>query len=367
MCQSSQTVHSSNTYCVLIESIGRGTPASAAAVAKGLGRPASEVVRCLYTAPAVLVEKVDRNVAEQLNELLESIGYEARVVEMGGFVQETPELYDISLYLQEASKLTTVANKLSKFIGLSESDAVQALLNPPGVVLGSVSRATVAALEALLDGDADLLACPQNKTLYDVFVGELPEVIRRRLLDDLKSRGIPLLGESGLVASSIEISRLEDIWQRYKANAGLKVVNQAFLRFDIQLDSSVSDLTDAQIDCFRRNTDIPENLLAQVVQAAPVTIIESLPKTSLDRVLDDFYKTDIPVSAHLITFQSLGLKVINAQDLSYVNEVLDAFSIGETLQEIPATLPCAFPEIQARVIRRSLESAGATVELVSEL
>lgn len=48
---------------VVVQSIGSATLTSAAAVAKGLGISAAEVVNCLYKAPAVLVDKVERNLA----------------------------------------------------------------------------------------------------------------------------------------------------------------------------------------------------------------------------------------------------------------------------------------------------------------
>ena len=57
-------------YAVVIQSIGRASLSSAAAVAKGLGVSAADVVQCLYRAPAILVDHIEETVAAHLAKLL---------------------------------------------------------------------------------------------------------------------------------------------------------------------------------------------------------------------------------------------------------------------------------------------------------
>ena len=355
----------SDLYRVVITSIGRALPASAVAVAQGLAVPALKVVKCLYTAPATLVDDVEYKVAEQLVELLNSIGYESEMMSIDQAEPEESELYDVALYLTDAEKMAGAVNQLASFLGMSEADATRVLIEPPGVALGGISWPTVMAFKQHMKNYVEVTASTQNNARYEIFLNDLPAVTEQRLFADLAASGIELIAKRGLIASDITAGQLESVWQRYKANPALKVVNQAFLRFDIQLEAQAMPLTKEQVACLLQHTDIPVDMVQRVAEMAPVTIIESLAKEQLKHIFDHFSQANVLITANLVTFQTLGLTISEATDLNSINEILNAFSVEEKLQTLPSTLSCVFPEIQARVIRSALESNGALVELVA--
>ena len=77
-------------FRILIKSVGTARPSASAAVAKGLGLPASTVIARLYRAPAVLVDGIDEPVAERMAGFLGDIGYEA---EVQGMAEKTYKNY----------------------------------------------------------------------------------------------------------------------------------------------------------------------------------------------------------------------------------------------------------------------------------
>ncbi|WP_187410909.1 pectate lyase [Saccharophagus sp. K07] len=363
--QNSDSLTPSGTHGVLIQSVGTATLTSAAAVAKGLGISAAEVINCLYRAPAVLVDKVEQKIAEQLSRLLTDIGYEVTVIDDTSAIPKNNELFDVALYLKDASQLPEATRKLSKFIGMSEEEASKMLLQPPGMALGSVSEATVNAFREFMGDTVDMIAAPQADARYDVFLGECPTIVQKRLLEDLTAAGIPLSANSGLIATGVERSAIDPIWQRHKTNGALRIIQQDFLRFDVVLQQAPNaPLSNEQRRVLEDIVEIPQDIADEVVASAPVTLLESIPSREVPCILEALAQAQLTVAAELITFQALGLKITACAQTAAVNAVLNAFGIPHTFRRAPEILPNAYPEIQARVIRDALERAGASVELL---
>jgi len=352
----------SDSYSVVIQSIGRASLASAAAVAKGLGISAADVVQCLYRAPAILVDHIEERVAAHLAGLLASMGFHADALPSAAAPAKTSELFDVALYLQDASRLGEAAERYAQFTGLPQADAIKMLLQPPGLALGSVSAATVQALADAMGDSVELVSTSQTQGLFDVFLADCPAVVKKRLLDDLTAAGVPLINDSGLIASGINRRALDPIWQRHKTNSALRIVHQDFLRFDLTLLPLAQALTPAQKNALVDWVDIPLELTDEVAQAAPVAIRESIAYGDLNPILEGFAQVDLAVRADLITFQLLGLTIMSCPDLAALNRLLASFNCNTVVTRLPATLNEQFPEIHARVLHASLQQAGVQVE-----
>jgi hypothetical protein len=352
-------------YAIVINSIGTATLGSAAAVAKGLGITAAQVVNCLYKAPAILVDKVEQQLATQLTRLLTDIGYDAKVVAQDELSkQASPPLFDIAVYLKDAQQFAAAVKKISGFIGLGEEDASRMLLSPPGVVLGSVSQASVDAFKRYVGDLVDIIAAPQTDARYDLFLGECADIVKNRLLEDLQKNNVMILAQSGLIASGLDSQQINIIWNRHKTNSNLRVVNQAFLRFDLVLQPLSSPLTSTQIRFLNQLAEIPEEYIADVVASAPVTLLESVSAKKTADCLETFHSIGLEVNAELISFQTLGLRIVDAIDINRLNLVLKSFNLDHPFRRPPEELPFRFPEIQARLIRAALENTGARIEFI---
>lgn len=365
---SSHSIHSTEapTFRVLVKSVGRAKPATAAVIAAGLGVPISSVVANLYRAPSVLVDKVTLDIATNLKNLLREIGYEAEVQSDCEPIPKAPALYDVSLYLNDAGKLAAAAEKLAAFIGVSTEDAVQAIMKPPGVVMGSISPATIDALTTMIDGDAELLISAQDSARYDIFLGDISDVVLQRLKADLAHLGVTCIADSGLIAADLDKQCVENLWERYQGSGVLLIVNRAFLRFDIILQKHDS-ICDRQRQLIQKVADVPSDMVADVVRAAPVALLESVPFAKIDGLLSEFEKVGLAVQADLITFQVLGIQIESCRDRAQLSRVLTKLGVAGYSEQakLPLALPDVYPELQARMILATLEDLGVQASLIA--
>lgn len=366
------SVNSENSYRIMVTSIGNAKPSSAVAVAKGLGISAAEVIRCLYRAPSVLVEKVELPIAEKLLELLTGIGYEVELEPCSKPVATNTQLFEVAIYLKDASLFTVATQKLADFLGMKEDESSKLLLTPPCTVLGGVSEVTIEAFKRHMADCVELIVSPQGEGLYHLFLADCPVIVRNRLFQDMRSADIDVLSESGLIAANVSHEKMNALWIRHNSNTALRAVNQQFLRYDLTLLATSNDegvdlsrLSDQQRQILHKLTDIPEDLIDEVIQAAPVAIIESVSQDQTLSLMEAFQKAEIPVQADLITFQYLQLKINSTPDIDAVNQFLNTFSIAPIQGKLPQTTHDIFPEIQARVLQNALAQTGNEVELVT--
>lgn len=356
-----------NLCAVIINSLGSATLSSASAVAKGLGITTAQVVNCLYRAPAVLVDQIEHSLASHLTKILIEIGYDASLCPQQDIdIPSQPPLYDVAIYLKHPERFSTAVDKLSQFIGLSPEDASRAVLTPPGLVLGSISKATVDSFTAFIGDTLDIIAAPQNDANYYLFLGECPEIVKSRLFTDLESQKITILARDGLIAADVNTQTMESLWSRHKTNSALKAINSNFLRYDIILLPPQTTFCVAAKTHLANLTGIPAQYIDDIVKSAPVTIIESLEATKLEPLLTAFAEHNILVRAELINFQMLGLRIAQSSNIHQLNQLLAQFSLSHECKSTPCELPFRFPEIQARLIKSVLENAEHQVEFIHE-
>jgi len=123
MIEAAVTPADAQQFRILIKSVGTARPSASAAVAKGLGLPASTVIARLYRAPAVLVDGIDEPVAERMAGFLGEIGYEAEVQGMSEPAPVPAPLNDVAVYIEDARQFQQVVEKLASFLGVAEPDA----------------------------------------------------------------------------------------------------------------------------------------------------------------------------------------------------------------------------------------------------
>ncbi len=353
-------------YRILIKSVGSALPSTSAAVAKGLGLPTATVVSRLYRAPAVLVDGLDKPLAQRMLSLLSDIGYEA---EMQGETEPAPTpvpLFDVAIYIEDAQRLQHAVDIVAKFIGITETDATKMIMAPPGIVLGSVSEATIRSFKDQMGEKISVISSQPKKASYDLFLTDGPDVVRSHLLADIAKAGLASNGTSGLVVSNVDYATAQDLWKRHQASGLLRIVNRDFLRFDIILNraDTVNRPDQEQIKALELLAGVPAEMAEDVFSEASITLLEAVPSAELTNYMEAFSKARLNVQANLITFQTLTLEVqsiSNHVSLLRTFERLGLPKQGATLPRPPFRIPGAMPELQARVIRTALEDAGAQV------
>jgi hypothetical protein len=364
-----------NQFRILIKSIGDAQPAASIAIAKGLNLPTAVVVSRLYSAPSILIDGIDEVTARGITKLLSGLGFEAESQDTTLPPPDAPVLYDVAIYIKDARQFQYAIEKISEFTGIIEDDAARMIMSPPGVILGSVSKATVDVLSKQLEPDISVLSSQPDMARYHLFLSkEGGETIHKRILQDLEHAELELCGTSGLVARDIDHSTARLLWQRHQASGLLRIVIQDFLHFDLVLQKSEineklppAQLAPAQVEALEKIVGIPADMAEDVLRAAPITLLESIPQTEITPLMTAFAKTGLTIQANLITFQMLGLEVQSLTDPVSTQQALEGFGLhhqGTPLPKPPFVLPGVMPELQARITRAALEDTGAQLSYV---
>lgn len=359
------------SYRVLVKSVGSALPSVTAKIAAGLGLPVSAVISRLYRAPTILVDEVDQPVALHLSSFLNDLGYQTEVQNSAEPAPAQASLYDVAIYIEDTRQLEHAVKSLAHFVGMSEAEASGMIMSPPGVVLGSVSEATVQAFIEKMGSTVSVISSIPEAARYDFFVGEAPEVVRKRLHADMVNAGLTMTGQPGLVATDIDHATSREFWKRYQATGALRVVNRDFLRFDLLLlgTETAGAPTPEQIELLQNRAGIPPEMISEVFRELPITLLEAVPSGEIAEQMEAFAETGLKVRADLITFQMLGLKVLSFSNRTALQQSMEEFGLlqrGEVLPRPPFQIPGVMPELQAKVIRAALEDAGARVAFVEE-
>jgi len=359
-------------YRIVVNSIGSARPAASAAIAKGLGLAASTVVSRLYRAPAILVEGVDHNVARQVTNLLCDIGYQAEIQDLTQPVPPRSPLYDVALYVEDADAFLPTVKAISKFIGMPEADASTMLMMPPGIVLGSVSKATVEAFRQHLDEGVSMVSSIADEASYDIFLGDVAEIVSRRILSDLRDANITPISDSGLVAAAVDHQTAQALWRRHQASGAMRVVNRDFLRFDLvctDIESGFETASPQQIECLERVAGIPADLVPEVLNSLPITLLEAVPNGAVEQRMTELAEVGLVMRADLISFQLLTLEILSISQPAATLSALTGYGVfkqGAGLPRVPFKLDGVMPELQARLLKAALEMSGAEVDFVEE-
>lgn len=353
---------------IVVQGIGTARPVAAAAIAKGFGLPAEKIVACLYRAPAVLVDGLTPEVAARLLDLLSGIGLEVGIEAHDAPPPPPSPAHDVAIYVREAAMAPAVAEAVATFLGIAAERAMEMLLNPPGLVLGEVSEATVAALSQQIPADAaEVVASRSDRAAYDLFVADAPTMVLEGLHRDLTARGIAALGRDGLVASGLDYATGRTLWRRHQASGAVRLVNQDFERFDLVLTGTEGVPGPEQHTALTELAGVPEDLTAAVLDDLPMTLEEGVTRADADRALPAYASAGLRVAAELVSFQHVGIEIVSSTAPRETAEALTALGLaapGKPLPRLPHRAVAAVPELQARMLRAALEQTGATIAFV---
>ena len=351
------------TRDVHVLGVGSASPRIAKAVADGLGLPVEAVVDAFYRAPARLVSRLDAAAAARLAAFLRELGVDATDVDSGP-PPARPALLDIAIDLDDPARCDEVATALAAFAGTTVDAARALLLDPPGVVMGRVSAATVAALErALPTGAARVIAADPEHSRYALFAVALTPV-QRTSLHGVLPPGAACDADGNLTLFDLGRAEADALWRRLKASESVRIVNEAFLRFELQLTAAPTASTASTGDAgaaaaLQALAGVPEEDYAMLVSLLPLAIESRLAYAEIAPRMAAYAAAGFTTTARLTTFEPVALDVLAAPD-----GVLEAHGFPRAV--LPLRTP-SMSEPYARVLRAKLEAAGADVVLADVL
>lgn len=344
---------------VTVTSIGTATPGKAASIAVGLGVPVQKVMAALYQAPTVLVDGLQPEIADRMAVLLREVGCEIRVEMDSAPPPAEKQLFDVALHVTDTARHADITAALGAFLGIETGTAARLIAQQPGVVLGQVGSATVAALRERLGEGADLLASEPGSATYDVFLGAADAASCTRLLEQLKRLGHRPLADRGCILAGLDRTEGDAIWAACHRHPAVRVVNRDFLRFDVVLTGGAP--TPEALATLGSVAGIPGAILPRLFEALPITVIEALPNAALAEAMSALARARLEVRADLVTFLHLGVEVVSAPSRPRLARTLSALGLEAQIlgtSPLPIRLPYLMPELQARLLRDALSAQG---------
>jgi hypothetical protein len=337
----------SQTADLLITSIGAASPQAASVLSQALELPVETVVDALYRAPARLLSGLSGADAARLAEMITILGVEVAVIPAGETPPRRPTL-DLAGELLDPARADEVGRVLGRFLGMDPLAALDLLLTPPGVILGSVTEATVSALEAALPAGATrLTASRPDQARFALFASDLSPLQIGILRPHLPVGALLAPGGAATVFD-LERGEADALWRRLKAPERVRVVNQAFLRFSLDLVAAPEDAAVA----LEALAGVPPEDYALLRSALPVTVEAAIPFDDLSARMAAYAAAGFTVRAEMETFSHVSLDILSARP-----ETLAAAGLPA-----PAPLSTApMPRPRASLLRHRLEAAGAEV------
>jgi hypothetical protein len=332
---------------VVITGLGSASLPAVIAIAKGLELPVELVVDAAFRAPARLLANVSEPDAQRLVEIVRGLGLHAEALP-AGMAPPRAEVLDVAGHLIDPRQAEAAAAALARTLGMTAVEVLAALLDPPGMLLGNVTQATVEALEQHLPpGALALTAAHAAGSRYAVFAASPSAVPRATISALLPGRDLGV-GARGWTLFDLTRAEADCLWRRLQPAEGLRIVNQAFLRFTLVLEGAPADGAAA----LQALAGVPPQDFELLRPLLPVAVERHVPFAALQERLAQYTAAGCEVRAELSTFAAVQLDILSAPPGLLQAEGFQA--------RAPFRTP-SMVEPRARVLRARLEAAGAEV------
>jgi hypothetical protein len=344
---------------IIIQSVGSANPGTAKAMADAFGINHELFVKLLYNSPAVFLENAEDAVAEKTAGLLTKLGLEVTCQDPGEPLPEKSESLDVAVYVTNPMELTKVAGQLAAFIGCKESEALQLLLNEPSVVLGGVSLATAKVLQSRLS--AEVVASNPKTDHYTIEIGSVEPLILSQFTASLKNMGIAFDGNKTKFISDLSYSNAQETWNKYHHVAQLKIYNQSYQRYHVQLNGfSLQD--EVHRTFLTTQIGMPADILEDVHANLPVLLDETVSINTMLTKLEEYSRAGLRCEAIPLPFGKQKLSVSNITDKKRAQEIVSQFYKGTVLTDSKWTAPLPLNCVLNRYLKKQLELIGCDVE-----
>jgi hypothetical protein len=357
-----------NLHRITVRSLHKGSASILRALVPHFDLPPAELASRLFRAPAVLAGGLPGELASGLAEALRGAGLDVVVEAEGAEPPVAGPGFDVALYVRDGGRFPEACAELVSVLGCTQAEAAAALCATPATVLGSVSRATVDALRARfapLGVEVDASHAPTAR--YDVFyVG--PDASGLAVVRPvLEALGVTP-GEPPLVASDLDHARAERVWRELGSRGLVRVLDQAFQRFDVSLVQAPAGADFARV--LIQQTGMPEALVPRVLARLPVVLHAGLRRDEVAARAATLEAAGAKLSVQLVSFRSFRLRVDESKDPGGAGELLGAAlglpasDVRTALSRLPHTFAPPVGDTRARWLVAELRSRGTRAALV---
>lgn len=343
---------------VIIQSIGTAKPSVGKVLADVLGVSNTQVVKLLYCTPSVLFRQVEAPLAAQTAELLSQLGLEVEVTDLNSPLPPAPTLYDVAVFLPNPLQLVAVSKQIAVFLGSTEQEALNLLLQDPPVVLGGVSENTAQALSQQIEAEV-VMANPKEEK-YTLQLCSNDDSFARQWATACQGLGIQLQPGAQSV-KDVDYATAQQLWQRLGANKGIAIYNQGFLRYEITLEGIDKNNPDWRT-MLTDTVGIPEGIVDEVANNLPVQLNDSVNRNDLQVLLNQYQAAGLQCNFAELPFGHQQLVVAGISQPAETAAILSQFYGPTTLgnsQQWQAPKPIS--PLLGRLATHQLEQIGCAV------
>lgn len=346
---------------IIILSVGTATPKVIKALSEAFEINQELLFKILYNAPAVFLDNADEALAEKAFIILTELGLEVLIQNIDEKPPLPTESLDIAVHINDPVKLSTVNKQLSEFLGCTENESLQLLLNEPSVILGGVSMATAESLQKRID--AEVIASNPKMDLYTIEFTAESEKDRRKLINFIKNQEIKIPEGETRWVRNLTYEQMNQFLTRYRSKLDVKIYNQSYSRFRILLENF--DLTNTSQTAFLvREIGMPEEVIAEIHANLPVLLDESVNYATLQEKLVLYKHAGLDCAEEQIPFGKYVLSVSNITDSGKAREILSKFYKDVNLDKISDVWKAPLPlgGTLSRLLEKQLEYIGCEIE-----
>ena len=350
-------------FHIIIDSIGSADPSASKMLSDVLGTPVELVVKALYNTPTVLFSDIDEALAKQCHELLEKLGMISHIQSVSEPLPEKGESVDVGIYVHDIRDLSKITNELAHFLGCTVQEALNMLLTDPCVVLGGVSISTAEALCQRLDTEVIISNPEKDKyTLFVDFDGE-NTMLGHKLKSYLKHLKISSEYEETGRIENLDYRTAQDIWKKFQSTGMLKMTNQSFQRFEVDL-VGVDRENDTYKAVLMEEVGIPEKIMDQVLDNLPIQLYASANGKTVSDQLKRYAAAGMECVARPVKPNNYKLIIEEISDLAATKKILAQFLGEENLPTKTGKWECPRPlgDLIFRCISAELEMVGCEVD-----
>lgn len=346
---------------IIILSVGTATPKVIQALSEAFEINKELLFKILYNAPAVFLDHADEALAEKAFTILTELGLEVLIQNTDEEAPVQKESLDIAVHINDPVKLSTVNKQLSEFLGCTENESLQLLLNDPCVVLGGVSMATAESLQKRID--AEVIASNPKMDLYTIEFTADSENERLKLINLIKNKEITIPEGETRWVRNLNYNQMNQFLTRYRSQNDVKIYNQSYSRFRILLENFDLKNT-SQTNFLVNEIGMPTEVLSEIHANLPVLLDESVNYGTLEEKLTLYRQAGLTCSEEQIPFGKYVISVRNITDSGKTREILSKFYKDVHLDKITDVwkAPLSLGGTLSRLLEKQLEYIGCEIE-----
>ena len=347
-------------YCILVEDIGSAGIQAILQISAGLGTPPNQIAKKVCQAPSVLISEIDFESAEQINQLLKSIGLNTVVDSEDNISIENCQLYDVAIRYLEVTHLKETLDIISHVIGLEPQKILSLSSLPPGIIIGSVGIGLIDALQKRLGENAKLLFAKAHEDIYDIFVEDT-----QYLPHELKTSLEKTYGKSrGYIPLDVSYEDAKKLFVKLPKGNSSRIFQRKLLSYDLVLESE--NHAPEAIRALAQILDMPEKIVQRIMQNTPIVVAEALDYEQSIRMCELAKESNLNLTNRLYNFQQYSLYVDQYRHHSSIAELKEFYDIALP-NRLPAKIKSGFSELECQILTPQFDAMGLVYRFEQEM